>query len=221
MSEKRIQEEDSAENLFTKGKDPEAEEAFADELGESICRVLVSYSEIYNRLGVCGFWADPREDHYNTGIEITNGLASILPCVPDPVRHKSSIRCAAELEFAAQTYGDNMDEWPKEALAGFAEDKNRVFTFYLSRIRKFKAEFAMGILLSLPDWGASIHLAYEEALGPFAMGQLLPDWPRDPEKLTIQVAEYLSKWLLEPECWRACRDRRLELFVSYFGEFIA
>lgn len=221
-----MQEKDNSENglfgdLFQMGKDPEAEEAFANELGAAMSNILDIYSALCNRIGVSGFWVEREETYYSIGIAITNGLVSILPFVPEEIRQRSAIRYAAEVEFAAQTYGEDPQDWPKEAMAGFAVDQALFITLRPSRIRKFKAEFSMEIYIAMQDWTAMVFTPLEQNVGFSAMPEMLMDWPRDPQKLTEKVSDFLASHILQPECWRTCRDRRIELFANFFSDFVS
>lgn len=223
-------------DLFRMGENPDAEQAFLGELGEAMFIVLASFAYSYNRIGVFGINYAAEQDHYNIGIHITDGLVSRLPCVPEKIRRESLKRYVAEMNAIKKEHGGEIEKWPEEAFARLVKDKFFVISVWPARIGKDSATFAMGIAIVLPDWQAAIRIPIERAFGLRAgvddvdalikdetrltqMQELgfLQEWPREPEKLREKVFAYLNKWLLGPNCWETCRDRRIELYCGTFG----
>lgn len=88
-----------------------------------------------------------------------------------------------------------------------------VISVWPSKIKKFKAEFVMAIIVVLPGMSLMIHSPLERGID-VSQFCLLHSWSRQQEKLQEKMAEYLNQWILGPDCWETARDRRIGLFAS-------
>ena len=121
-------------DIFRKGENPDAEEAFLGELGEAMFIVLASFAYSYNRIGVFGINFAAEDDHYNIGIHITDGLVSRLPCVPEKIRGECLKRYVAEMNAIKKEHGGEIEKWPEEAFARLVKDKFFVISVWPARM---------------------------------------------------------------------------------------